>query len=149
MRRPSVPSDLDHLESDSPEPRRRLFAKTWTPGPFDYERLDAHQVARDALASGMAVVKRLPEDQVELKSQLRRALVEGFAGVAATASLTGDARRVRAQTTRAFASEAAALLDALVILDFVKRDDISPAVDLLGRLCAMLSRLGAHASRAL
>jgi hypothetical protein len=126
-----------------------VFAQTWRPGPFDYERLDAYQVARDALASGMAVVKRLPEDQIELKSQLRRALVEAFAGVAATASLTGDARRVRAQTARAFASEAAALLDAVVVLDFVKHDDISPAVALLGRLSAMLTRLGAHTSRAL
>jgi hypothetical protein len=146
MRRPSVPPLAD---PESGAPRRQVFAKTWRPGPFDYERLDAYQIARDALSSGMAVVKRLPEDQIELKSQLRRALVEAFAGVAATASLTGDTRRVRAQTARAFASEAAALLDALVVLDFVKSDDITPVVALLGRLCAMLSRLGTHTARAL
>ena len=144
MRRPRTYDrlnlDLDPAEPAEPRPPPREYKH----GSFDYERLDAATVARDALAQGEAIARALPADSAYLAEQRRRALLDAYLGVAETASQTGPPRVARARATRASASAAAAALDAIRLLGLVPADQLVPTTELLGRLCAMLTRLAAR-----
>lgn len=144
MRRPRAfhprDLDLDTAEPQEPSPPPREYKH----GSFDYERLDAASIARQALTQGEAIARGLPADRAYLAEQLRRALLDAYLGVAETASQTGPPRVVRARTTRASASAAAAALDAIQFLGLIPADDLLPTIQLLGRLCAMLTRLAAR-----
>ncbi len=113
----------------------------WRPGPFEHERLDAFQVARRALCDGERVARRLPRGHGTLSDQLRRALLSAFLGVAEAASRTGADRIARFRCARGEAAEAAAALDAVVALGLAPPAQVHEVVRLLGRLCAMLTRL--------
>ena len=113
----------------------------WRPGPFEHERLDAFVVARRALCDGERVARRLPRGYATLVDQLRRALLAAYLGVAEAASRTGADRVARFRCARGEAAEAAAALDAVVALGLHPAAQVQPVVDLLARLCAMLSRL--------
>ena len=91
--------------------------RAFVPGPFDHERLDAFQVARQALARGERVAKLLPRGYGSLKDQLRRALLSAYLGIAEAANRTGKDRLARFRCARAEAAEAAAALDAVLILE--------------------------------
>jgi len=129
--------DLD-LEAD---PRGKQPANH-THGPFDHERLDAYAVARDALILGESIARTIPPERAYLAEQLRRALLDAFLGVAEAASQTGPARLARTRTARARASEAAAALEAILLLELATAEQVALPTELLGRLCAMLTRLG-------
>lgn len=133
---PRRPRDLD-LDTGPPPapPNHRL-------GHFDYERLDAYAVAREVLSLGETIARGLPPERAHLAEQLRRALLDAFLGVADTATQTGVARLERARQTRASASEAAAALEAMVIVELATPQQVAFPLELLGRLCAMLTRLG-------
>jgi four helix bundle protein len=108
---------------------------------FEHERLDAFAVARRALCDGERVARRLPRGYATLVDQLRRALLAAYLGVAEAASRTGADRVARFRCARGEASEAAAALDAVVALGLQPAAQVQPVLDLLGRLCAMLTRL--------
>ncbi len=114
----------------------------WSPGKFDYERLDAFRVAREALQSGDAIAKKLPRGYGKLRDQLTRALLGAYTQVSETASRSGQDRVQRCRIARAEASEAAAALDAVVLLGLQPAQQVAPVIFALGRLCAMLTRLG-------
>ena len=144
MRRPRAFHPRDP-ELDSAEPQEaRPPPREYKHGSFDYERLDAASIARQALTQGEAIARGLPADRAHLAEQLRRALLDAYLGVAETASQTGPPRVARARTTRASASAAAAALDAIQLLGLIPADDLLPTIQLLGRLCAMLTRLAAR-----
>ena len=86
------------------------------PPRFSHERLDAYRVAREALAQGDAIAQALPKGHANLADQLRRALLSAFLGVAEAASRSGADRLSRFRCARGEASEAAAALDAVVLL---------------------------------
>jgi four helix bundle protein len=113
----------------------------FVPGPFDHERLDAFQVARQALARGECVAKAIPRGYGSLKDQLRRALLSAYLGVAEAANRTGKDRFARFRCARAEAAEAAAALDAVVILGLAPATEVREVIHLLGRLAAMLTKL--------
>jgi hypothetical protein len=73
----------------------------WRPGCFDHEKLDAFQVARQALARGDQLARALPRGYGSLKDQLRRALLSAYLGVAEAANRTGKDRQARFRCARA------------------------------------------------
>jgi four helix bundle protein len=113
----------------------------WRAGPFEHERLDAFVVARRALCEGERVARRLPRGYATLVDQLRRALLAAYLGVAEAASRTGADRVARFRCARGEAAEAAAALEAVLALGLAAPAQVQPVLDLLGRLCAMLTRL--------
>ena len=115
------------------------------PGTFDHHRLDAFHVARDALRLGDALARRLPRGYATRKDQLRRALLSAYLGVAEASSRTGADRISRFRCARGEASEAAAALEATLILGLAPSAEVHEVMTLLDRLCAMLTRLaGLH-----
>ena len=108
---------------------------------FAHDRLDAYRVAREALLLGDAIARALPRGYGPLSDQLRRALLSAFLGVAEAASRTGADRLSRFRCARGEASEAAAALEAVMLLDLAPREQVTPVIALLGRLYAMLTRL--------
>jgi four helix bundle protein len=87
------------------------------------------------------VAKSLPRGYGSLKDQLRRALLSAYLGVAEAANRTGKDRLSRFRCARAEAAEAAAALDAVLILGLAHQDEVEPVVHLLARLTAMLTKL--------
>jgi four helix bundle protein len=131
-------------ESQAPNTNTRAMPeppRTFAAGPFDHERLDAFQVARQALARGEGIARTMPRGYASLKDQLRRALLSAYLGVAEAANRTGKDRLARFRCARAEAAEAAAALDAIVILGLAPQDDVRPVIHLLARLTAMLTKL--------
>jgi four helix bundle protein len=113
----------------------------WRPGAFDHHRLHAFGVARQALADGEAIARRLPRGYGTLSDQLRRALLSGYLQVAEAAHRTGADRVARFRGARGEAGEAAAALEAVVLLGLAPAAQVDPVLVLLARLCAMLTRL--------
>ena len=130
-------------EPRAPEPRARGRARVneWRAGPFDYQRLDAYVVAREALQLGEAISHRLPKGYGKLKDQLRRALLSSYLNIAEAASRTGKDRQSRFRCSRGEASEAAAAVEAVALLKLAPLEQTTALTTLLGRLCAMLTRL--------
>ena len=108
---------------------------------FTHERLDAHRVAREALAQGEAIARELPRGYAALADQLRRSLLAAFLGMAEAASRSGADRLSRFRCARGEASEAAAALDAVEMLGLSPATRVQPVVALLARLYAMLTKL--------
>jgi four helix bundle protein len=108
---------------------------------FGHDKLDAYRVAREALILGEAIAKGLPRGYGTLADQLRRSLLSAFLGVAEAASRTGADRLARFRCARGETSEAAAALDAVLLLALAPAAQVEPVVGLLGRLYAMLTRL--------
>jgi len=111
---------------------------------FDYQRLDAYVVAKEALGRGDRLARRLPRGYGKLADQLRRALLSAYLGVAEAASRDGADRTARFRCARGEASEAAAALEAVQLLGLAPAVEIEAILALLGRLCAMLTRLAGY-----
>jgi four helix bundle protein len=139
---------MSRAESRPTEPRNpctntctRTELAAWSPGPFDHQRLDAYKVALEALVDGDRLARQLPRGYGKLTDQLRRALLSAHLGVAEAASRTGADRRARFRCARGEASEAAAALEAVLLLKLAPAERVEPILHLLGRLAAMLTRL--------
>ena len=115
--------------------------------PFDHHRLDAFRVAREALCLGDEIVKRLLRGYAALADQLRRALLATFLGIAEGSSRSGSDRMARFRCARGEASEAAAALEAVLLLRLAPQNEVERALGLLDRLCAMLTRLAGLSHR--
>jgi four helix bundle protein len=113
----------------------------WQPGLFEHERLDVFKVARQALVEGEKMARRLPRGYAVLADQLRRALLSAYLGVAEAASRAGADRLARFRCARGEASEAAAAVAAVVDLGLSPPAQAQSLLTLLGRQCAMLTRL--------
>jgi four helix bundle protein len=112
-----------------------------SPPRFAYDRLDVYLVAREALVLGEAIARSLPRGHAHLADQLRRALLSCHLGIAEAASRDGADRAARFRCARGEASEAAAALDAVLLLGLALPAQVDPVVALLGRVHAMLTRL--------
>jgi hypothetical protein len=67
--------------------------------------------------------------------------LSAYLGVAEAANRTGKDRQARFRCARAEAAEAAAALDAVVILELAPATETREVIHLLGRLAAMLTKL--------
>ena len=130
--------------STSASTSARTEPAAWHPGPFDFQRLDAYAVAKEARGRGDRLARRLPRGYGKLADQLRRALLSAHLGVAEAASRSGNDRRARFKCARGEASEAAAALEAVQLLGLAPTAEVEPIIGLLGRLCAMLTRLAGY-----
>ena len=130
-------------ESRDTEPRDRGRARDtkFKAGRFDYQRLDAYKVALRALELGEQIAKRLPRGYGKLKDQLRRALLSSYLNIAEASSRTGNDRRSRFRCSRGEAAEAAAAVEAVALLQLAPASQTDELTALLGRSCAMLTRL--------
>ena len=138
------PSSAPEYRAPSPRPNSSPLPEppsTWRRGLFEHEKLDAFAVAREALARGDRLARRLPRGYAHLADQLRRALLSAYLGVAEAACRSGDDRRARFRCARGEASEAAAALEAVRVLRLGSADDALEVITLLSRLAAMLTRL--------
>jgi four helix bundle protein len=124
-----------------------ILEMTRAPGTFDHHRLDAFHVAREALRLGDAIARRLPRGYATLADQLRRALLAAYLGVAEASSRQGHDRMARFRCARGEASEAAAALEAVVVLRLAPEEEIRAVLALCDRLCAMLTRLSGAPTR--
>lgn len=114
---------------------------------FDYQRLDAYKVAREALRLGDALARRPPRGYSSLQDQLRRALLSAYLGIAEASSRQGADRFCRFRCARGEACEAAAALEAVLVLHLAPEAEVLTLMVLLDRLCAMLTRLAHIADR--
>jgi four helix bundle protein len=98
-----------------------------SPPRFAHDRLDAYLVAREAIA------RSLPRGHATLADQLRRALLSTHLGIAEAAARSGADRAACFRCARGEASEAAAALDAVLLLGLAPPAQVDPVVVLLGR----------------
>jgi four helix bundle protein len=108
---------------------------------FDHHRLDAYKVALEVLVKGQAVAKQVPRGHGTLVDQLKRALEGAFTQTTEASARTGADRLARFRAARAEAGEAAGLLEAVSRLGLADPTDVEAVLELLWRLCAMLTRL--------
>ena len=136
-------SPMPELEPE-PEPATRppIPAPAWSPLPFDHHRLDAFSVARDALVLGDPIARRLPRGYGPLADQVRRALLSAYLQTAEGAHRRGAERLARYRGARGEAGEAAAALEAVEVPGLIPATEVRAVLELLARLCAMLTRLG-------
>jgi four helix bundle protein len=90
----------------------------------DYQRRDAFKVAREALRLGDALARRLPRGYATLQDQLRRALLSAYLGIAEASSRKDADRLSRFRCARGEASEAAAALEGVLVLNLAPEDEI-------------------------
>jgi four helix bundle protein len=109
---------------------------------FAHHSLDCFVVAREALTLGHALVAQWPRGYGVLGDQLRRALLGSYLQLSEAAARAGADRTSRFRCARAEANEAAAAVEAAVILGLSSAAQGEQLLGLLDRLCAMLTRLG-------
>jgi four helix bundle protein len=112
------------------------------PGVFDHEKLHAYSVATEALADAVIMSRRVPPEDRFLRSQLLRSITSVCFNVAEASGEFSAGDKVRFfRMSRRSACEAAAIVDALRILGYVKPDAAIQLKHLLHRITAMLTRL--------
>ncbi|MBI5490928.1 MAG: four helix bundle protein [Deltaproteobacteria bacterium] len=108
-------------------------------------------MAREAMVRGDAIARRLPRGYGVLSDQLpppprlrrtgRRALLSAYLQTAEGAHRDGADRVARFRGGRGEAGEAAAALEGVDSLGLVPADEVREVLELLARVCAMLTRL--------
>jgi len=109
---------------------------------FPHHGLDAYEVAIEALAKADALAKKVPRGYGPLCDQLRRASQSAFLQLSEGVARSGADRAQRLRGARAEACEAAACVEALGRLGLASVDEVGELLRLLGRLAAMLTKLG-------
>jgi hypothetical protein len=117
------------------------------PARFAHHSLDAFGVVLQALRLGDAIARELPRGYGKLSDQLRRALLGAYLQFTEAAARQGADRSSRFRCSRAEAGEAAAALEAALVLGLASEAKVTPVVVLLDRFCAMVTRLGGLGSR--
>ena len=114
---------------------------------FAHHSLDCFHVAREALALGHTLVAQWPRGHATLADQLRRALLGAYLQLTEAAARTGADRAQRFRCSRAEANEAAAAIEAAVVLGLSPPAQGEQLLGLLSRLVAMLTRLGGFGTK--
>ena len=117
------------------------------PTRFAHHSLDAFGVILEALRLGDGIARGLPRGYAKLADQLRRALLGAYLQFTEGAAREGADRSSRLRCGRAEAGEAAAALEAVVVLGLASEAKVEPVIVLLDRFCAMVTRLGALGAR--
>ena len=117
------------------------------PARFAHHRLDAFGVILEALRLGDAIARELPRGYGKLTDQLRRALLGAYLQFTEGVAREGADRNSRLRCSRAEAGEAAAALEAVIVLGLAPEAKVEPVIVLLDRFCAMVTRRGGLGSR--
>jgi four helix bundle protein len=117
------------------------------PVRFAHHSLDAFHVALEALRLGHELVAAWPRGHGVLADQLRRALLGAYLQLTEAAARSGADRTHRFRIARAEANEAAGAAEAAAVLGLSSAADVERLLGLLGRLCAMLTRLGGFGTK--
>jgi len=117
------------------------------PARFAHHSLDAFGVIREALCLGDGIARALPRGYAKLADQLRRVLLGAYLQFTEGAAREGADRSSRLRCARAEAGEAAAALEAVIVLGLAPEAKVEPVIVLLDRFCAMVTRLGGLGSR--
>ena len=109
---------------------------------LSFQRLDVYRCAVEFVAVALQIAAEIPRGHAELKEQLRRASVSVPLNVAEGAGRASprDASRHYA-IARGSAIECAAILDIALVLQATSDEQHRKAVELLGRLVSMLTRM--------
>lgn len=109
---------------------------------FPHHRLDVYRLSLEVLDSTAALVKRVPRGYGYACNQLSRAALSTVLAIAEGASRqTTRDKRHRYEIGRAECSEAAAVVEALAVLELVPAEEATRLMNLQARVAAMLTRL--------
>ena len=109
---------------------------------FAHHRLDAFQLAKRALVTGDALVRKLPRGYGPLGDQLRRALLGTYLQLTEAAARDGNDRRQRFRCARAECNEAAAAVEGALALGLISEEEANAVLVESYRVAAMLTKLG-------
>lgn len=109
---------------------------------FDHERLDVYQVALDFLVYAEALIRKLPRGRAHFADQLGRAALSVVLNIAEGAGkVSGGDKRRYYLSARGSATEAAALLDALLRVALLDEPKRAEGKEMLLRIVSMLVKL--------
>jgi len=108
---------------------------------FDHHSLDAYHVALEAMVRGKNILNNLPQGNAKLKDHGERAFDSAFTNTAEGSAHSGAERLKHFRIARAEAGESAAVLEGLAALGAADESEVDRVLELLSRLCAMLTRL--------
>ena len=109
---------------------------------LSFQRLDVYRCSLDFLALAATVTQNVPKGFSSLSEQLRRAALSVPLNVAEAAGRVSDADAARHYAiARGSAMECAAILDALRAVTALDDARYTSALELLGRIVAMLTKL--------
>ena len=109
---------------------------------LDCRKLEVYQVTLEFVALARSVIKSIPSGNSDLITQFKRASSSILLNTAEAAGKTGKSDKQRFYSiARGSAMECVAILDLLLLLELVQRQDIVTLNDLLERIVAMLSKL--------
>jgi four helix bundle protein len=109
---------------------------------LSFQRLDVYRCSIEFLAVSAQLPARLPRGHASLAEQLRRAALSVPLNIAEAAGRTTEADAARHYAiARGSAMECAAIVDGLHVLAVVDAQLHARAVELLGRIVAMLTKL--------
>jgi four helix bundle protein len=109
---------------------------------FAHHRLDAFHTAKGALVAGDSLVRKLPRGYGPLGDQLRRALLGTCLQLTEAAARDGNDRPQRFRCARAECDEATAAVEGALALGLISETEDTPVLVDLGRVAAMLTKLG-------
>jgi len=109
---------------------------------LSFQKLDVYKCSIEFVAVATAVGEAIPRGYGELREQLRRAAISVPLNIAEGAGRATDADGARHfAIARGSAMECAAVIDVVRVLGAVDDDRYRLALELLGRVVAMLTRL--------
>ena len=107
-----------------------------------FQSLDVYKCAIQSLARSVALLEAMPRGYGGLSDQLRRAALSVPLNIAEGAGRISDADAARHYAiARGSAMECAAIVDALLVLEAIDGARHTSAVELLGRVVAMLTKM--------
>jgi four helix bundle protein len=109
---------------------------------LSFQKLDVYRCAIEFLTLSTRLPQDVPKGHAALAEQLRRAALSVPLNIAEAAGRISAADSARCYAiARGSAMECAAVVDALHVLSVVDERDYRAAVELLGRVVAMLTKL--------
>ena len=109
---------------------------------LSFQKLDVYRCSIEFMALAVEICEAVPRGYSELRDQLRRAAISVPRNIAEGAGRASEADGARCfAIARGSAMECAAVLDVVRVLGAVDEDRYRAAIELVGRVVAMLTRL--------
>jgi four helix bundle protein len=109
---------------------------------LSFQKLDVYKCSIELVAVATAIGETVPRGYSELREQLRRSAISVPLNIAEGAGRASEADGARHfAIARGSAMECAAVIDVVRVLGAINDDRYRLALELLGRVVAMLTRL--------